>query len=128
MFCKVTLSFADTQVLRAHCYVITPLWKENTLSRGLKWQRIRKKTDSYGMAELIRLDFVTDDRVKKRPSVFLSGISYERVGNSCRFLSSFCRLFAVIYTGKTCIDIFVKVNYFAKILLFLWICKYFLYI
>ena len=92
MFCKVTFSFADTQVLRAHCYVITPLWKENPPSRGLKWQRIRKKTDSYGMAVLIRLDFVTDDRVKKRPSVFLSGISYERVGNSCRF---FYRLFAV---------------------------------
>ena len=96
MFCKVTFSFADTQVLRAHCYVITPLWKENPPSRGLKWQRIRKKTDSYGMAVLIRLDFVTDDRVKKNARVFfLSGLSYERVGNSCRFfivfLPSFCR-------------------------------------
>ena len=30
MFCKVTFSFTDTQILRAHCYVITPLWKENT--------------------------------------------------------------------------------------------------
>ena len=78
MFCKVTFSFADTQVLRAHCYVITPLWKENPPSRGLKWQRIRKKTDSYGMAVLIRLDFVTDDRVKKNARVFFVRIKLRK--------------------------------------------------
>ena len=82
------------------------------------------------MAVLIRLDFVTDDRVKKNARVVFFVRIKLRKGRQFMpfFLSSFCRLFAVIYTGKTCIDIFVKVNYFAKILLFLWICKYFLYI
>ena len=80
------------------------------------------------MAVLIRLDFVTDDRVMKNARVFFARIKLRKGRQFMPFVSSFYRLFAVIYTGKTCIDIFVKVNYFAKILLFLWICKYFLYI